>query len=716
MKDNEFLRSSPSRKKMSLACDMLNYFIPIFSCVVGFWISTQIFANLMNYDVRVVGYPLYIFKKLNNYRLYNPFIYILAFLKFAFKPGFGAYFYASLMPALSGTVISFISILAFAIFRNVLKKSDKLYGTARWATEEDLEKFALLREHGIVEGQIEKADIKAAIDKDGSIKLKTEKGEKLICHSGKTNTLLIAPTRSGKGVSVIIPSLLNYSGSVIVFDPKGENWNITAGFRKKFSNVLKFSPLSKQTIKFNPMDEIRSGDYAFADANQIADILYTSEAKADSTSEYFNTSAKDITTGVILHVKFSPQYKEKNLSTVLSVMSVAGNTGDSEEENINVMNALVDEMINTDHEDEQVNKMVRESASRLTKNPKERASVMSTAFSKLQLFEDPLIANAVSCSDFKISDFIENKNPISLYLTVPYAHIMRISLVFRLLINFMLRKFSEGETQYGEIKLKNHLVFFLDEFRVLGRFPFIAEVMGILAGYGVTFVIVCQAINQLVDLYGENHPFLDHCKNVIVFAPGKVQDAKAFTDAIGKESVLHDSVSTSGRKLSIMLDNLNLSTQEVQRDLINPDELMKLPPNRCLIMNQGMPPYIAKKCVYYDDERFKDKAFLKAPMTTEELLRECQTLPSNKNINLSKREEKIKKEKEVQLQKTKKEKERQEYEHYFEPLPESGSGHFFSAADPELVTLIKRLEEKQNEQILHEDLLEDSAMEDIEVF
>jgi type IV secretion system protein VirD4 len=181
--------------------------------------------------------------------------------------------------------------------------------------------------------------------------------------------------------------------------------------------------------------------------------------------------------------------------------------------------------------------------------------------------------------------------------------------VFKLLINFILNKFSRGEATYGELKLKNRILFLLDEFPVLGAFPFLSKTLGILAGYGINFYIVVQALNQIVDLYGQHHTFLDNCKTVCVYAPGKIEDAKAFTEIIGKESVVKESLSTSGSRYAVALNNLNASSQEVARDLMNPDELMKLPPTEALILNQGMPPYIAKKVVYYQDKRFRDKAY-----------------------------------------------------------------------------------------------------------
>ena len=251
----------------------------------------------------------------------------------------------------------------------------------------------------------------------------------------------------------------------------------------------------------------------------------------------------------------------------------------------------------------------------LQMNVKVRSDVFSTVFSKLQLFSDPLIAHVTGHSDFKLQDFVDSKEPISLYLVVPFAHIDVIAPVFKLLINFILRKFSDGETSYGEIKLKNKLLFLLDEFPILGYFPFLVKTMGILRGYGINFFLVCQTINQLVDIYGQNHPFLDHCKTTCIYAPGKIEDAKAFTEAIGKESVSKESLSVSGSRYAVALNNLNASTQEVARDLMNPDELMKLPPNEALILNHSMPAYIAKKVVYYEDYRFKDKAYFVKEIT-----------------------------------------------------------------------------------------------------
>lgn len=195
MKKNEFLRCKPNRISQHYIFDLFNWLFPIFALFIGFWLSAQIFAYLMNFDPRIVGYPILILKSFNNYRIYHPALYFLAFLKYAFKPGFGPYFYASLKPALIGVVLALFSLLFFSLLRNYLQKLQKLYGTARWGTKKDLKKFGLLQSKGMILGQLVEADVTAQISTGGSIQLSTKHSSDFVCHSGKTNTLLIAPTR-----------------------------------------------------------------------------------------------------------------------------------------------------------------------------------------------------------------------------------------------------------------------------------------------------------------------------------------------------------------------------------------------------------------------------------------------------------------------------------------------------------------------------------------
>ena len=205
----------------------------------------------------------------------------------------------------------------------------------------------------------------------------------------------------------------------------------------------------------------------------------------------------------------------------------------------------------------------------------------------------------------------------------------------RLLISFVLRKFSQDETQFGEIKLKHPILFLIDEFPTLGNFQVLETMMGILAGYGITFFLICQSMTQIIKLYGENNPILDHCRVMATYAMSDVKSAEMFSKLIGVESVTNSNVSSSGSRYDFGMNNMSVSNQTVQRNLMNPDEIQHLPANQMIVFSQGMPATICKKNAYYADERFNKKVNLPKPETREELLLEtldsCKEKPYDKH-------------------------------------------------------------------------------------
>ena len=688
-KKNEFLREDPDSYSKYYLLRILNWLVPIFIVIIGIFITTQKFAPLMNYDERVIGKPLYVLN--NGYRIYNPGILLLCIFKYGADPNFINYLLEAFPPTTISIVLAFSLYFVTALIMNSHQKKQDVYGTARWGTKQDLKETGHLQKYGVVCGQLENADVFSQINPDSekaNIVLHMrknifgkEKIAQLVCHSGALNTWMFAPTGSAKGVGTIIPTCLSYGvpywakvsiwekyinkitketvrkfmtfispkkkvikgrRSLICFDPKGENYAASAGYRSKFSVVIPFRPLDEEgnTAHYNPICEIpENPKTAFAWADMIAEIFFGLEKAGgggDETSAYFANKARDIFTALVLHVRFAPEdkipWKEKNMSTVLSFMSEAsndgkaGDEGSTDEENEGCGEAMLAEMIATDHGYPDINDLIIKAANRSKIQPaKERGSTYSTIFSKISLFQDPLIAEATAYSDFSVDDFINGKNPISLYLIVPYNNIARIAPVFRMLITFMIKKFSAGETNANEVKLKIPCLFLLDEFPVLGFFPDIAQNMGVLRGYGVTFFIVSQSKQQMADLYGENHAFFGHCKTKIVYAPNEPKDAREISEILGTRSVLLDNKSSNMGNLS----SINLSSQEISVNLMNSDELMKMEYSRSIILMEGKAAYRAKKVVYYEDPRFKDKAFMELPKFAY-MQQMWKRLPSNR--------------------------------------------------------------------------------------
>ena len=600
--------------------------VPLALIFAGLWISTQAFARMCDYS-SVLG-PWWF--RYHSTPVYRPWMLIAWAYKFiSWKPVHDYLYQASLyLLVFSGIALALYLLLSF--FRGVYPNPENLYGTARWATIGDLRRNGLLVGGGVICGQTAKAVLQADA-RGGTTKYRLLRPSRIISHAGETSTLMVAPSRSGKGVSTVIPSLLSWAGSVIVFDPKAENWHITAGFRRAFSHTLRFSPVIKDSVHFNILAEVRPGENAVRDAEIIADILTApqdeSAAKGENQQHFIDT-AKNLLTGAILHVLASPEISDKSLGGVLDFLSSSALDADGKED---FGAGICKQMIFGEHMGDLHPIIESIGNQQLARADRERSSVFSTAVRAVQIFKDPLIRRNTSESDFTLEDFAGSSSPISLYLTVPYSDIDRLSSLLRLLISFVIRRFAEGETRYGEVKLKNRILFLLDEFPILGSFPFLEKTMGLLTGYGMSFLVICQSLQQLIKLYGPNNSFLEHCKTWITYAPGDLNSAKTFSEVTGKESIWKGSVSTSGSKFSVGLSHLNLSGNEVERNLINPDEIMRLPPTDLLVFAHGMPPYHGRKVIYYLDSRFKRIANLPTPETRSDLLSELPSATASRN-------------------------------------------------------------------------------------
>jgi len=630
---NEFRRDKPVKSNV-LAFSLLHKIIPLVICLLSLVISTQFLADQLGYDPSILGYPWFVLN--NYYPVYYPFLMFPLIIRGIGTADqiLGKIILDSTMILVTGIFTGVMVYFLLSWSRTAMGRKQNIHGTARWGTVKDIKAIGLFEDAGVVIGQQENAKVDYAMV-NGSVKLSLRRPSRILRHSGQTSTIMFAPTRSGKGVSSVIPTCIDYPHSLITIDPKGENYNITAGWRRKFSHVLRLSPVSQDTLQFNILDEL-SEEYAYRDASMIADILTSpADGRADGGSRHWTETAKDLITGTILHVKFS-DYPDKSLYGVLAFLSQAGGGGrghadagsGSGEEDRGL--ALLDSMINTRHSSSDIHEIVRNVAQRnRARPPDERGSVFSTAVTALQIFEDPMVRNCSSSSDFCLNDFKNSEHPLSLYITVPFPDLDRLSSFIRIIVTFILRKFSQGEVQFGAQKLKHPILFLIDEFPTLGTFSALETMMGILAGYGITFYLICQSPSQIYRLYGEHTAIFDHCKFIMTYAMSDPKGAEMFSKMTGVESVTFSSVSKSGSRYEAGMNHINVSEQTQQRNLLNADEIQHLPANQLIIFPQGSPAIIAKKNVYYADPRYKDKVNLPVPQNRRELLMEC---PHNEGV------------------------------------------------------------------------------------
>jgi type IV secretion system protein VirD4 len=444
------------------------------------------------------------------------------------------------------------------------------YGSARWAEAREVHEASLLETDGVLLGRLR---------------------DEYLRHHGPEHILCFAPTRSGKGVGLVVPTLLTWPGSAIVHDIKGENWSLTAGWRARFGRVLLFDPTNVLSAAYNPLLEVRRGEWEVRDVQNIADVLVDPEGALERRNHWEKTS-HSLLVGAILHVLYAGA--DKTLAAVANFLSDPRRP----------IETTLRAMMTTPHLGQQgVHPVVASSARELlNKSENERSGVLSTAMSFLGLYRDPVVAAVTRQCDWRIRDLVEGKAPASLYLVVPPSDISRTKPLVRLILNQIGRRLTEEL----ESKCRRHqLLLMLDEFPALGRLDFFESALAFMAGYGLKSFLIAQSLNQIEKAYGQNNSILDNCHVRVSFATNDERTAKRVSDALGTATEIRAMKNYAGHRLSPWLGHLMVSRQETARPLLTPGEVMQLPPEDELVLVSGCHPIRAKKVRYFEDAEMK---------------------------------------------------------------------------------------------------------------
>ena len=238
----------------------------------------------------------------------------------------------------------------------------------------------------------------------------------------------------------------------------------------------------------------------------------------------------------------------------------------------------------------------------LNKSGNERSGVLSTAMSFLGLYRDPVVAKVTRQCDWRISDFVEGSDPVTLYLVVPPSDINRTKPLIRLILNQIGRRLTE-DLQTDD--RRHRVLLMLDEFPALGRLDFFESALAFMAGYGLKGFLIAQSLNQIEKAYGPNNSILDNCHVRVSFATNDERTAKRVSDALGTATELRAMKNYAGHRLSPWLGHLMVSRQETARPLLTPGEVMQLPPTDEVVMVAGTPPIRAEKARYFEDPQFQ---------------------------------------------------------------------------------------------------------------
>jgi type IV secretion system protein VirD4 len=503
--------------------------------------------------------------------------------------------------ALTSVVLATVATIRWSSKKSIIST----YGSARWASSADAEVPGLLDGAGLVLGRF---------------------GDKYLRHDGPEHVVTFAPTRSGKGVGLVIPTLLSWPHSVVVHDIKGENWQITAGWRARFSHCLRFDPTDPRSAAYNPLLEVRLGIQEVRDVQNIADILVDPEGALDRRSHWEKTGHA-LLVGVILHVLYAEPNK--------TLRGVADFLSDPEQP----FEAALGSMMSVKHLGDATHPVVASAARELlNKSENERSGVLSTVMSFLGLYRDPTVAEITSRCDWRIADLVRSDCPVSLYLVVPPSDISRTKPLIRLLLNQIGRRLTEavpepspGRRSWARRWLSKkdadalgsppksqryRLLWMLDEFPALGRLDFFESSLAFMAGYSMRAFLITQSLNQIEKAYGPNSSILDNCHIRVAFAANDERTAARISEALGTATEVRQHRSYGGERSSFWLNHVSVSMQASPRPLLTPGEVMQLPSDDEIVMVAGHPPIRAKKLRYFEDRNFLER-LLPAPVLSE---------------------------------------------------------------------------------------------------
>jgi type IV secretion system protein VirD4 len=474
--------------------------------------------------------------------------------------------------AASSGIMSIVVAFAMSVWRAREAETAATYGSARWADLTDIRGAGLAGVDGVILGRV---------------------AGQYLRHDGPEHVLCFAPTRSGKGVGLVVPTLLTWPGSCIVHDIKGENWTLTSSFPAQHGRVLLFDPTNSRSAAYNPLLEVRRGEWEVRDVQNVADVLVDPEGSLERRNHWEKTSHA-LLVGAILHVLYAEP--DKTLAGVASFLSDPKRP----------IETMLRAMMTTRHLGEAGTHPVIASAARelLNKSENERSGVLSTAMSFLGLYRDPVVAEVTRRCDWCIRDLVEDDRPTTLYLVVPPSDISRTKPLVRLILNQIGRRLTEELQAKGR---RHRLLLMLDEFPALGRLDFFESALAFMAGYGLKSFLIAQSLNQIERAYGPNNAILDNCHVRVSFATNDERTARRVSDALGTATELRAMKNYAGHRLSPWLGHLMVSRQETARPLLTPGEVMQLPPEDELVLVSGVPPIRARKARYFEDPRLTER-------------------------------------------------------------------------------------------------------------
>jgi len=512
------------------------------------------------------------------YPVYPPAAYALA------RRALAASAYSALLHQADAWGFAAFGLLALAVAPFLppalaaLVKTGDLHGSARLATPDDIVRAGfILDDPSSLLGQSSALPV-------GNIPYRG--GQRLVRAQGDVHVLVYAPPGSGKTTGYVIPTAMDWRGSALILDVKGEIARATAGHRARLgSRILLLDPSHNHPTlaRYNPLLSIRPWPYDVQDVGELAQLLVPDSQGSDP---FWKVSARTLLEGVILHVLYAEPVK-----TLAACYAFLCSPGEELDDRFK-------RMLSTSHDPAGANgwkehPRVQMAAQTFLDMPAvTRGGVVANAQASLSPYSDPILAEATAVSDFSLEDLYRAKDrPVTLYLVIDPNSLQRLADHVRIVIS----QIAAALTRELPTEVARHpFLLLLDEFPVFGRMKVIETAIAYFRGYGVQTYLVVQHVGQLHAAYGRSESISPNCSVHIAFAPADLDTAQQLSKRAGDQTVHYERGSVS---------RSSVSTQEAdsRRPLLTPDEIMRLPKGQALVLRTGTYPLLVSPRPYFQD-------------------------------------------------------------------------------------------------------------------
>ena len=480
--------------------------------------------------------------------------------------------------------------LGFALlFLLARKNAPSIHGDARFANAGDLSKAGMLKpsSNGILVGKF--------------------KGD-LIRLSGQQFVILAAPTRSGKGVGVVIPNLLDYQESMVVLDIKQENFDLTSGWRaSQGQEIFLFNPFAedRRTHRWNPLSYV-SNDPAFrvSDLMSIAAMLYP---EGSDDQKFWISQARNAFMAFTLYLFEKWEHDAANglterirdARTLGNVYRLSSGDGNDLRE---FYQRLAGQPFLSGHAQSAF-------ANLLSQANETFASILGSFKEPLNAWINPVLDAATSADDFLLTDVRRKKMTIYIGILPNKLAESRliVNLFFSQLINVNTRELPQNNPN-----LKLQCLLLMDEFTSIGKVDIIAKAVSYMAGYNIRLLPIIQSAAQLDATYGKEvaRTLITNHALQIVYAPREQQDANDYSEMLGYTTVRKENLTRSRGDVS-------RGQTEERRALMLPQELKAMGPEKEIFLYEGIPhPVMCEKIRYYQDRYFTARLLSRVDIPT----------------------------------------------------------------------------------------------------